>query len=120
MPHTSWTKIDRNFVIFSASFVESDLKPRQASTYTWMSTILVIMRYVRFYTNIYLSLFCSLRSVCDIVISVVNPLLWIRIGFSADSVPAFYFNADPDPRSWTNADQDPDFGQTLPSKKFKF
>jgi hypothetical protein len=45
MPYTLGTKIDRNFVFFSASFVESDLKPRQASTYTWKSTILVIMRY---------------------------------------------------------------------------
>jgi hypothetical protein len=66
-------------------------------------------------TQVPLNLFCSLRSVCDILISVVNPLLWIRIGFGADLVSAFYFDADPDPRSWANADLDPDSGQTLPS-----
>ncbi len=35
------------------------------------------------------------------------PVLWIRIGFSADPDPALYFNADPDPGSQTNSDPDP-------------
>jgi hypothetical protein len=30
-------------------------------------------------------------------------VLWICIGFNADSDPAFYFNADPDPGSQTKA-----------------
>jgi hypothetical protein len=34
-------------------------------------------------------------------------VLWIRIGFNADTDPAFYLNADPDP------------GQTLLSLKIK-
>jgi hypothetical protein len=44
--------------------------------------------------------------------SLFFSVLRIRIGFSADSDPAFLRSADPDPGSQTNADPDP--GQTLP------
>jgi hypothetical protein len=45
-------------------------------------------------------------------------VLWIRIGFNANPVPAFYLSADLDPDSQTNADPDPD--HTFKSKKFEF
>jgi hypothetical protein len=40
------------------------------------------------------------------------PVLWIRIGFSAD--------VDPDPAFYLYADLNPDPGQTLKSQKFEF
>jgi hypothetical protein len=47
-------------------------------------------------------------------------VLWIRIGFTADPDPAFYFNVvpDPDPGSQTNADPIPN--QTLKLQKVQF
>jgi hypothetical protein len=47
-------------------------------------------------------------------------LLWIRIDFNADPVPAFYLNAGPDPGSKTNADPDPDPGTILKSQSVEF
>jgi hypothetical protein len=49
-------------------------------------------------------------------------VLWIRIGFNADTDPAFYLNEDPDPGSQIkaiHADPDLDPGQTLRLKSQK-
>jgi hypothetical protein len=54
--------------------------------------------------------FCSARSLklCSRA-ECFYPVLWIRIGFSADQDPAFHHNADRDP------DPGPDPGQTFKS-----
>jgi hypothetical protein len=44
-------------------------------------------------------------------IPLLNPVMWIRIGFNADPDLAFYLNLDPNPGRQTNADPDP--GQTF-------
>ncbi len=58
-------------------------------------------------------------------VKMLNPVLWIRIGFNADADPAFYLNPDPDPDPGNqpmriHADPDPDPGQTLKSQKVEF
>ncbi len=45
-----------------------------------------------------------------------KPVLWIRVGFNADSDPAFHLNTDPDPdtgKKTMRIHTDPDLGQTL-------
>jgi hypothetical protein len=37
--------------------------------------------------------------------SLLGPVWRIRVGFNADSDPAFYLHTDPDPGSKTNSDQ---------------
>jgi hypothetical protein len=49
---------------------------------------------------------------------MLKSALWFRIGFNADSDPAFYLNADPDQGSQANADPDP--GQNFTSQKVDF
>jgi hypothetical protein len=47
-------------------------------------------------------------------------VLWIRIGFNADSGPAFYLNADPDPDPGSQYNVDPsgsEFCQNLKLQK---
>jgi hypothetical protein len=41
-------------------------------------------------------------------VPLLNPAMWIRIGFNADPDLAFYLNLDPNLGSQTNADPDPD------------
>jgi hypothetical protein len=46
------------------------------------------------------------------------PVLWIRIGFTADPEPAFYLNADLDPAPGSQTNADP--GLTFKSQKVEF
>jgi hypothetical protein len=65
------------------------------------------------------SYFCKCGSLpCCLPFCTYRPVLWIRIGFNADSDTGFNLKADPDPGSQTSAD--PDFGQTFRSQKLEF
>jgi hypothetical protein len=52
---------------------------------------------------------------CFLPFCTYQPVLWIRVGFNADSDPAVNLIADSDPGSQTSADPDP--GQIFRSQK---
>jgi hypothetical protein len=55
----------------------------------------------------------TFRQACKTSEHCFKPVLWIRIGFSADLDPVFYLSPDPDPGSQTKHDH----GETLKTHK---